>query len=107
MLSSEGSEMGTGKRSDGKEGSDRIPETSKLDIVSEPNLPLRHGNQASAKKQAGGKQPANKVRTVRVLFGCCNVYANLGVPKHVQELTSDVWRVHCVRCGRLVELPVE
>lgn len=81
-----------------------------LDIVSDPrsgdsasqDIPVPN-QAADPKKSHHSKEPR---KTVRVLFGCCQVYARIPVPLRVLQGDLCTWRVHCVRCGKMVEVPV-
>lgn len=77
---------------------EQIPE---LDLISEPWLPSEgtvHSKQF--RKTAKASQ-------VRIHFGCCRLTYTLAPPEHVIRGESDIWRVHCPRCGGLVEVLVQ
>ncbi len=44
---------------------------------------------------------------IRTYFKCCRVFALLAMPAAVVSGHLSIWRVHCPRCGRLSEIPVE
>lgn len=77
---------------------------SELDVTSEPELSSQDAPELSqaarAKRRPVGQQ-------VRFYFGCCRVTFLLNPPTHVMIGESDIWRVHCPRCGRLTEVLVK
>lgn len=68
--------------------------TSELDISSEPTPP-----------SASTRQAKPVAKTTRVLFTCCRVYARVPVPAKVLTGELSAWRLHCPRCGQLIEIP--
>ncbi len=80
----------------------------RLDITSDPALPS-DGSSTSPGNGAAGQPAKSKSKarkTVRIWFGCCSVYARIPVPDRVMKSQTSTWRVHCVKCGQLVEIPV-
>lgn len=76
-------------------------EHNELDISSDP--PMASG-QAEARQSNQQELGQDSVRPVRLYFGCCRVYAQMLPPEHVLQGRSDIWRVHCPRCGGLIEI---
>lgn len=74
---------------------------SQIDLTSEPpQLATYRSNQRP-------KIAAGETRPVSIYFGCCRVTATLKPPQHVMSGASDLWRVHCPRCGGLIEVLVQ
>lgn len=81
----------------GDEQKQKLPH---LDLVSEVD--------SSQLPQATNQQPLSRpAKQVRILFGCCNVYASIHLPDRIRGKVGETWRVHCVRCGQLVEIPID
>ncbi|RMF43085.1 MAG: hypothetical protein D6753_06080 [Planctomycetota bacterium] len=94
-----------------------MDDEGELDLTSEPELLRSAAEHAPAGEGGCGSDPVRVPldgaqegptggRRIRVLFRCCRVDAYLVVPPAVLAGQTSVWRVHCVRCGRLVEIPV-
>ncbi len=94
-----------------------MDEDGELDLTSEPE-PWRppsgrsSGSDGATEDAVWDESPsasgdhAQGGKRVRILFRCCQVDAYMVVPQRVLAGETNVWRVHCVRCGRLVEIPV-
>ncbi|GIW97773.1 MAG: hypothetical protein KatS3mg111_1106 [Pirellulaceae bacterium] len=78
------------------------------DVVGDGNRSLASDGPAGNSRQGGSVSSGPQRRpTVAVWFRCCQVYAHLSIPSQVQSGQWKVWRVHCVRCGRLSEVFLE
>jgi len=73
-----------------------------LDITSEAQIvPDDDVTRRANSRTANGKQ---RPRSVRILFGCCNTYARVTMPERIRNGHQKCWRLHCVRCCKLVEI---
>jgi len=74
-----------------------------LDLCSDPGSPGQSPSNRSNGQRPHG-QRLSGASPVRLYFGCCRVYAQMVPPEHVMQGRSDIWRAHCPRCGRLIEV---
>lgn len=66
--------------------------TSDIDSPPRPATPLR------------GNTDRRRRKSIRILFGCCQLYTRLTVPKRIMTGELKSWRVHCPKCGKLVDI---
>lgn len=77
-----------------------IDDDGELDISSDPSESRIVDSSMESKHRSQSK------KMLRVYFGCCRTYAAIPMPEKIRNRQLAVWRVHCVRCGRLVEIPL-
>ena len=77
-----------------------IDDDGELDISSDPSESRIVESSHESQRRIQPK------KSIRVYFGCCRTYAAIPMPEKVRNRQLSVWRVHCVRCGRLVEIPL-
>lgn len=75
-----------------------------LDLTSEACLP---SNNLGLPAHPLPKRPQPIAGRIRLYFKCCRVFTLQTMPMAVLFGQLSVWRVHCPRCGRLSEIPVE
>lgn len=81
------------------------PLESQLDISSE--MPPSTSDPKDSQIPTGIRRRAEGRQQVRFYFGCCRVTLALNPPQHVLVGQSDIWRVHCPRCGTLTEVLIK
>lgn len=81
-----------------------MDDPGELDLTSEPRAPFLDGERLDVgrRTEARGRQ-----RGIRIYFRCCRVYTRLVPPDRVLNGRAATWRIHCPRCGKLLEVPIE
>lgn len=78
-----------------------------LDLTSDPSPKSQNkpgSNNTADESDLAAARSVPKRRKVRVYFGCCRVYYLVNLPDQVLYGKQKLWRLHCPRCGQLIEI---